>query len=151
IHMNESRPSLSPGDAPRSGRAETGGGAPSAPSALPPVAATRAKTGCGCDGAAAAPRAASGALPPAFETASRAAPSLRPGSAGAAVAATWQSNVHLTGLWSINQDRNCWAHLDTVGWRGLSGVSESGLVSLNMLAAHAFQQGAIASCYEGDD
>lgn len=92
------------------------------------------------------------ALPPATGMATMAAPSLRP-SAGevTGVAATWQSNVHVAGLWSINQDRNCWVYLDSVGWRNLSGASESGLVSLNMLASHAHQLGSSTSCYEEDD
>ena len=81
------------------------------------------------------------------------APTLRPGTAGSAgaVTATWQSNVHITGLWSINQDRNCWVYLDTVGWRNLSGTSESGLVAMNMIAAHGHQLGSTSSLYEEDD
>jgi hypothetical protein len=81
------------------------------------------------------------------------APSLRPDSTNkaGAVTATWQSNVHVIGLWSINQDRNAWVYLDNVGWRKLSGASESGLVSMNMLAAHAYQLGSSSSLYEGDD
>ena len=81
-----------------------------------------------------------------------AAPSLRPAAAGVGgVAATWQSNIHVTGLWSINQDRNTSIYIDTVGWRKLSTASESGLVALNMLGANAYQQNAVASCYEEDD
>ena len=51
----------------------------------------------------------------------------------------------------INQDRNCWTYLDTVGWRRLSEASESGLVAMNMLASDAYQLNATASLYEADD
>jgi hypothetical protein len=59
--------------------------------------------------------------------------------------------VRVVGLWAINQDRNAWVYLDNVGWRKLSGTSESGLVSMNMLSAHAYQLGSSSSLYEGDD
>ena len=123
-----------------------------APSALPPAGAAAAGSKCGCDSGSASggsrlsapPMAGGGALN---------APSLRPGTAGAAgaVTATWQSNVHVVGLWSINQDRNCWAYLDNVGWRNLNNASESGLVAMNMLASHAYQLGSSSSLYEEDD
>lgn len=150
--MSESRPSMSPGDAPRAQRTTVTASAASAPTAVPPAAAKSTKAGCGCEGASAAGPSAATALPPALEVASMSAPSLRPGTAGVgAVTATWRSNVHVTGTWSINQDRNCWAYLDAVGWRNLSGTSESGLVSMNMLASHAYAEGTLANCYEGDD
>jgi hypothetical protein len=151
--MSPSSPSLFPG---RSQNVQSSAttGVPAAPTAEPPSAAKSAgQTGCGCGDKSSMPQTVSSAAP-AFPpgTASLTAPSLRPGGAGdVAVSATWQPNVHVVGLWSINEDRNCWAYLDTVGWRNLSGTSESGLVSMNMLAAHAYQQGSIAHCYEGDD
>lgn len=116
--------------------------APSAPSTLPPGQGAGASRGPGTGGARVS-----------TAVASLQAPTLRPGAAGAAgaVTATWQSNVHITGLWSINQDRNCWVHLDTVGWRNLSGASESGLVAMNMIAAHGYQLGSTSSLYEEDD
>ena len=144
--MNTTQPSMTPGQA--AGNA-AGGRPGAAPSARPPAAAS-ARSGCDCASSSSAPAVA---ISPSVGTAAMMAPSLRPG-AGAAVGgvtATWQSNVHITGLWSINQDRNCWVYLDTVGWRNLSGASESGLVSLNMLASHAHQLGASSSCYEEDD
>jgi hypothetical protein len=144
------QPTLLPAAAGSPPRTPSRSAATLAPSVLPPAAAA-AKAACGCEGSST--RAASAAaMPPAMSTAALTAPSLRPASAGAgAVAATWQSNVHFAGMWSINQDRNCWGYLDTVGWRNLSGASESGLVSLNMLATHAYQSNAIANCFEEDD
>jgi hypothetical protein len=119
------------------------------PTALPPTSSARTAAGCGCAGAGGgAPSAGIASLP----DTSTAAPSLRPATAAGALAgATWQSNAHVAGMWSINQDRNSWAYLDTVGWRKLSDVSESGLVSMNMIAAHAYQSGAVGSFYEEDD
>ncbi|HVL21468.1 MAG TPA: hypothetical protein VM422_10890 [Amaricoccus sp.] len=144
--MTNTVPSQMPG-APRGAKSQAGS-APGMPSAEPPARAA-AHADCGCGGATAAAMAPTG-LPAA--TAGGTAPALRPASAGAGgVAATWQSNVHVAGLWSINEDRNCWIYIDTVGWRKLSTTSESGLVALNMLAANAYQQNAVASCYEGDD
>lgn len=146
--MSNSTPSMLPGSAP--GAEATAGASVSVPSALPPVGATAGTGDCGCQGrgAAAVQSAAVGAA-----AASQQAPSLRPGAgrAGGAAAAAWHSNVHVVGLWSINQDRNAWVYLDDAGWRKLSGGSESGLVAMNMLAAHAYQLGSTTSLYEGDD
>jgi hypothetical protein len=146
--MSDSKPSLLPGGSPSAGGAKTAAGAPAAPSALPPGAAASGGKGRGTVGAAGKRTPPAGGASTSLQ-----APSLRPGSSGAAgaVTATWQSNVHVIGLWSINQDRNCWAYLDTVGWRNLSGASESGLVAMNMLAAHAYQLGSASSLYEEDD
>ena len=139
-----SMPSMLPGQTGRTNAAF----ASNTPTMQPPSAASRAVSGCGCQGGSSAGSAM--AVPAAGS--SLAAPSLRPASAGAGNAsATWQNNAHVQGMWSINQDRNCWAYLNTVGWRNLSGASESGLVSLNMLAAHAYQSGAVGSYYEEDD
>ena len=56
-------------------------------------------------------------------------------SAGASVWATQK----VTGLWTIDQDRNAWAHINNEGWRKINPASESGLMALNMLAASARQ------------
>lgn len=147
--MAHSKPSMQPKNAPRSGRVEAGADRPGIPSAVPPGAAGRTKSGCDCEDTS---TTSQGAVSAGAKALGSAAPALRPpGLAAGGVAATWQSNVHVAGLWSINQDRNCWVYLDTVGWRNLSGDSESGLVSMNMLAAHAYQQGSSSSFYEEDD
>lgn len=145
--MAETNPSLMPGQTPGASVAAVS----NQPTAMPPAAVARADNGCGCNGASASGATAAGAFAAGGGSAST-APSLRPASAGAGGAtATWQSNVHVAGLWSINQDRNCWTYLDTVGWRRLSEASESGLVAMNMLASHAYQLNATASLYEADD
>ena len=148
--MSNATPSLLPGNAPSAYGAGTAVGSPGAPSALPPATAAASGAKCGCNGGALATRTSA---PVVGASTSLQAPSLRPGGTGASGAArtTWQSNVHVIGLWSINQDRNCWVYLDNVGWRNLSGDSESGLVAMNMLAAHAYQLGSPSYLYEEDD
>jgi hypothetical protein len=43
----------------------------------------------------------------------------------------------VNALWSINQDKNAWMGIVNVGWQKLSNASESGTMSLNLLASHA--------------
>jgi hypothetical protein len=144
--MSNSKPSLSPKST-TSLRTATATGA-GTPSALPPMTAGEANGDCGCGSST-----AKASRPAAAQYASLQAPSLRPERIGAAsgVAETWHSNVHVVGLWSINQDRNCWVYLDTAGWRNLSGASETGLMVMNMLAAHAYQTASATSLYEEND
>jgi len=145
--MSDTQPSFLPGRTPGSGASS----ASNQPTAMPPAAAARTQSGCGCGGTSAGASAAGGALVAGSASAST-APSLRPTTTAAgAVTATWQSNAHVAGMWSINQDRNAWVYLDTVGWRKLSDASESGLVAMNLIAAHAYQTGATSNLYEGDD
>lgn len=145
--MNSTQPSFTPGQAPGSGTAS----ASNQPTAMPPAGAARTQGGCGCSGSTAGASGA-GAMLVAGSASASTVPSLRPATTAAgAVTATWQSNVHVSGMWSINQDRNAWVCLDTVGWRRLSDASESGLVAMNMIAAHAYQVGATSNLYEGDD
>jgi hypothetical protein len=147
--MTDTQPSFMPGRAPASSAGASA--ASNRPTVMPPAAAASAKNGCGCNGSAAGAPAAGGMLVAGSASAAT-APSLRPATTAAgAVTATWQSNVHVSGMWSINQDRNAWVYLDTVGWRKLSDASESGLVAMNMIAAHAYQMGSTSSLYEGDD
>jgi hypothetical protein len=147
--MNDTQPAFTPGRTPGSAAATTT--TTNQPTAMPPAAAARSQGDCGCGGSTAG-SAGAGAMLVAGSASASTAPSLRPATTAAgAVTATWQSNVHVSGMWSINQDRNAWVHLDTVGWRKLSDASESGLVAMNMIAAHAYQLGATSNLYEGDD
>ncbi len=54
-----------------------------------------------------------------------------------ATATVWNSSQTVNALWTINQDRNAWMAIASIGWQKLSNASESGLMSLNLLAAHA--------------
>lgn len=44
----------------------------------------------------------------------------------------WQSNRRVTGLWTINEDRNAWAYFDGLGWRKVSPDNDN--IFLDMLA-----------------
>ena len=33
---------------------------------------------------------------------------------------TWQRGKTVRGLWTIDQDRNAWAYVDTIGWKRVS-------------------------------
>jgi hypothetical protein len=102
---------------------------------MPPAVASQ-QGGCGCGGAAAA--AASFAPPAALATSNDAAPTLPVGADGVSAAiGAWNNNKRITALWSINQNRNAWIHVDGVGWKRLSTASESGIVALARLTAHA--------------
>jgi len=72
-------------------------------------------------------------------------PRLEAGVSG--VAGAWNDLETITGLWSINQDKNSWMWVSGAvnGWKKLSNISESGIVALNMLASHAKQTGSIVN------
>jgi C1A family cysteine protease len=44
----------------------------------------------------------------------------------------WQSNRRVTGLWTIDQDRNAWAYFDGLGWRKISPDNDN--IFFDMLA-----------------
>lgn len=127
-----------------------GSGGPSRPSFGPaPAASAGAKSGCGCATTAAA---APGPSPAALAAMSASSPSIRPASASAAVGATaWHQNLHITALWSINEERNAWAYVENVGWRKLATQLHSAHLALNLLASHARQAGGVNSLREEDD
>ena len=56
--------------------------------------------------------------------------------AGAGVTA-WLNDKRITGLWSINQNRNSWVYVNGIGWKKLANNSDSAIVALSMLSAHA--------------
>jgi hypothetical protein len=61
------------------------------------------------------------------------------GDGTAAAGTVWNNNKTVSSLWSINQDRNSWMGVANVGWVKLSTASDSGVVALTALAAHAYQ------------
>jgi hypothetical protein len=146
--MTDTKPTMTPGSS-NAGTSKQSGTA-SSPAQSPP-AATAASSDCGCSSKAKAASSA-GLSAAVMADASMAAPSLKPGVGGAGgVAAAWHSNVHVQGMWSINQDRNSWVYLDDSGWKKLSTQSPSGIVALNMIAAHAYEKNSVSSLYEADD
>jgi hypothetical protein len=54
-----------------------------------------------------------------------------------ATAAAGLSSGNVTALWSINEDRNSWVSITGPGWVKLSTASDTGVVALTALAAHA--------------
>jgi hypothetical protein len=71
--------------------------------------------------------------------------------AGGIGATTWHSDVRVTALWSINQNRNVWCGLSDVGWKPLANNSDSAVVALNILAANALQaKGRVDAREESD-
>jgi hypothetical protein len=145
-----SKPSANPGASSPFGEAQRT--ASDGPTMIPPSASV-AQSDCGCSGEQAAGAAASIPGPPPGGGA-MAAPSMMPGAVTAAGGATavWRNNMHILGLWSINQDKNAWIFIDNnVGWRRLATQSESGLMSLNALAANAYEMNAAANVFEEND
>lgn len=70
------------------------------------------------------------------------APSLLPSAAlsvsGGGITA-WLGDKRVSALWGINQNRNSWVYIVGVGWKKLANNSDSAVVALTMLAAHAKQ------------
>jgi hypothetical protein len=80
-----------------------------------------------------------------------AAPSLRPAEGMSAGITAWQNNKRITGLWAINQNRNSWVYVDTVGWKKLANNSDSAIVALSMLGAHAREKSSVVNYREEND
>jgi hypothetical protein len=86
-------------------------------------------------------------IPPAdssaiIATSGDAAPTLTPDTLTAAAAGaitTWNSNKRVSALWGISQNRNSWVYIGGVGWKKLANNSDSAIVALTILAAHAKQ------------
>jgi len=87
------------------------------------------------------------------------APTLPPPSAdptirAAAVAAltgTWQQNVQVTALWSINEPRNAYIYVANIGWKKLFNGRDGAFTSLATLASQARQTGRPISYREESD
>jgi len=75
--------------------------------------------------------------------AGEAVPSLEPSEALSASSiggvTAWINGKRVSALWGINQNRNSWAHIAGVGWKKLANDSDSAVVALTVLAAHAKQ------------
>jgi len=56
--------------------------------------------------------------------------------------AAWQNNKRIDGLWCNNANRNSWVHVVGVGWRKLANNSDSAVVALTILGAHAREKNA---------
>lgn len=49
----------------------------------------------------------------------------------------WHNSQKINALWCINQNRNSFVRIVGVGWKKLANNSDTGIVSLTMLASHA--------------
>ncbi len=56
-------------------------------------------------------------------------------------AAVWHKNKKIIRLWSKDQNRNSWIYIQGIGWKKLANNSDSAVVALTMLSAHAKQMG----------
>lgn len=73
------------------------------------------------------------------------------GAAGAAVT-VWVNSQKVNALWTISENRNSWIGVAGVGWRKLANNSDSAVVALAILGAHAKQtQGQINYRQEADN
>jgi len=63
----------------------------------------------------------------------------------------WQSKKQITATWSLNQNRNSWVSVSDLGWKKLSNNSDSAIVALTMLAAHAREKGSVVNYREESD
>ena len=72
----------------------------------------------------------------------QAAPSLTPGTAAttaAGVVGAWLNDKRVTALWGISENRNSWIYINGVGWKKLANNSDTAVVALTILGAHAKQ------------
>ena len=64
---------------------------------------------------------------------------------------TWQDNKRISGLWSSNYNRNSWVNVANIGWKKLANNSNSAIVALSMLSAHAKEKGSrVRYCEDSD-
>jgi len=63
----------------------------------------------------------------------------------------WLNNKKINGLWSINQNRNSWIGVSGIGWKKLANNSDSAIVALTMLSAHALEKGSVVNYREESD
>jgi hypothetical protein len=71
--------------------------------------------------------------------------------AAGAITTTWLNNQKVTALWSIAENRNSWAALSGSGWAKLANNSDTAVVALTMLAAHAKQLQTVVNCRQEAD
>jgi len=82
-----------------------------------------------------------GATGMSFADAATAMPSISPPAEAlrAFGATTWHSDKRILATWSINQNRNAWVSINGIGWKRLAANSDSAIVALTMIGAHARQ------------
>jgi len=132
--MIEMEPQIGPGEFLENVTSESGEGA--MPSEMPPVSV---------EGIVSSEEPA-----PTMEGMGDAAPSPQVTEDEAGITA-WQNNKRINRLWSINQNRNSWVGVSGIGWKKLANNSDSAIVALTMLGAHAREKGSYVRYREERD
>ena len=70
---------------------------------------------------------------------------------GEAVTGTWQTNVKIDALWSIDETRNAWMRVVGVGWRKIYNGRDGAFEALTTLASQARQTNRPVSLREEAD
>ncbi len=88
--------------------------------------------------------------------AERAEPQLQPGTDGAAAAAlgitgTWTTGATVDALWAVNEIRNAFMHVASVGWKKIYNGGDGAFMALTTLASQARQTGRTISYREESD
>jgi hypothetical protein len=69
----------------------------------------------------------------------------------ASITGTWRQNVVVTALWSINETRNAWIHLQNIGWKKIFNSRDGAFTTLVTLASQAKQTNRPITCREESD
>jgi hypothetical protein len=69
----------------------------------------------------------------------------------ASITGTWRQNVVVTALWSINETRNAWVHLQNIGWKKIFNSRDGSFTALVTLASQAKQTNRPITCREESD
>ena len=146
--MTKARPQMGPAGAVPS-VAGAGASGAAMPTATPPPSAgsAAAKGDCGCGAAAAGYPVAPSLSGNIGET----VPSIIPAEAVGAGISAWQSNKRIIGLFSTNHNRNSWVYIDGIGWKKLVDNSDSAIMALTMLGAHAREKASAVNYREESD
>lgn len=70
---------------------------------------------------------------------------------GNAGASLWRNDQRVSALWINNANRNSWVAVVGVGWKKLANTSDSSVIALSILAAHAKQMQSNFTCREEAD
>ena len=74
-----------------------------------------------------------------------------PGAVGAGGVTAWVNSQTFNALWSINQTRNAYVGVTGVGWKKLANNSDSAIMALSLLSAHAREKNATVNYREEAD
>ncbi len=125
--MTETKPQMEPGGFTQTSMNENVG--TSMPIASPPATVASAASGM----------ISVGSPVPAMVSTAGMAPSL-PIKGVASDVSAWQNDKRINGLWSISENRNSWVGVAGIGWKKLANNSDSAIVALTMLSAHAHEK-----------